>query len=43
MVALKGIMRKQLIEVIVNSGDYVIEEVSISPFELQKADELFIK
>ncbi|WP_040253603.1 aminotransferase class IV [Psychroserpens mesophilus] len=39
---LKGIMRKQLIEVIVNSGDYVIEKASISPFELQKADELFI-
>jgi branched-chain amino acid aminotransferase len=39
---LKGIMRKQIIEVIVNSGDYVIEEASISPFELQKADELFI-
>ncbi|WP_431135350.1 aminotransferase class IV [Psychroserpens mesophilus] len=39
---LKGIMRKQLIEVIVNSGDYVIEEGSITPFELQKADELFI-
>ncbi|MEY8848765.1 aminotransferase class IV [Psychroserpens sp. XS_ASV72] len=39
---LKGVMRKQLIEVIVNSGDYVIEETSISPFELQKADEMFI-
>ena len=39
---LKGIMRKQLIEVIVNSGDYIIQEASISPFELQKADELFI-
>ncbi|NRA92499.1 MAG: aminotransferase class IV [Psychroserpens sp.] len=39
---LKGVMRKQLIEVIVNSGDYIIEETSISPFELQKADELFI-
>ena len=39
---LKGIMRKQIIEVIVNSGDYVVEETSISPFELQKADELFI-
>jgi branched-chain amino acid aminotransferase len=39
---LKGIMRKQIIEVIVNSGDYVVEEASISPFELQKADELFI-
>lgn len=39
---LKGIMRKQIIEVIVNSGDYTVEENSISPFELQKADELFI-
>lgn len=39
---LKGIMRKQIIEVILNSGDYVLEEASISPFELQKADELFI-
>jgi len=39
---LKGIMRKQIIEVIANSGDYIIEEASISPFELQKADELFI-
>ena len=39
---LKGVMRKQLIEVIANSGDYIIEEASISPFELQKADELFI-
>ncbi|MBR9915588.1 MAG: aminotransferase class IV [Algicola sp.] len=39
---LKGIMRKQIIDVILNSGDYVLEETSISPFELQKADELFI-
>lgn len=39
---LKGIMRKQIIEVIANSGDYMVEEASISPFELQKADELFI-
>ncbi|MFT5245164.1 MAG: branched-chain amino acid aminotransferase [Glaciecola sp.] len=39
---LKGIMRKQIIEVIVNSGDYTVEEASISPFELQKADELFM-
>ncbi|MEM5566930.1 aminotransferase class IV [Psychroserpens sp. AS72] len=39
---LNGIMRKQIIEVIANSGDYTIEEASISPFELQKADELFI-
>jgi branched-chain amino acid aminotransferase len=39
---LKGVMRKQLIDVIMNSGDYVLEEASVSPFELQKADELFI-
>ena len=30
------------IDVILNSGDYVLDESSISPFELQKADELFI-
>lgn len=39
---LKGVMRKQLLDVILNSGDYILEEASISPFELQKADELFI-
>ncbi|MBU3821588.1 aminotransferase class IV [Flavobacteriaceae bacterium XHP0103] len=39
---LKGIMRKQLIEVIKNSPDFNFLEESISPFELQQADELFI-
>ncbi|WP_460218521.1 aminotransferase class IV [Psychroserpens sp. MEBiC05023] len=39
---LNGVMRKQVKDVILNSGDYVLEEASISPFELQKADELFI-
>lgn len=39
---LNGIMRKQIIDVVLNSGDYVLDESSISPFELQKADELFI-
>ena len=40
---LKGIMRKQLIDIIKTLGDsYTLEEVSISPFELQQADELFI-
>jgi len=39
---LKGIMRQQIVDVILNSGDYVLEETSISPFELQKADELFM-
>lgn len=38
---LKGIMRKQLIEIITKLEDYELLEVSISPFELQKADELF--
>jgi branched-chain amino acid aminotransferase len=39
---LKGIMRKQLIEIIQSLPEYTFEESSISPFELQKADELFI-
>ncbi len=37
-----GIVRKQLIEICKTSSDMEIKEVSISPFELQKADELFI-
>ncbi len=39
---LKGVMRKQIIELIEKSPDYDFEEASISPFELQKADELFV-
>jgi len=39
---LKGIMRKQLIEIIKTIPEYELIEVSISPFELQKADEIFI-
>ncbi len=39
---LRGIIRKQLIEIIGKLDDYSLEETSISPFELQKADELFI-
>lgn len=39
---LKGVMRKQMIEILEMIPDYNIEETSISPFELQKADELFI-
>ena len=39
---LKGIMRKQIIELIAQLPDYELEEASISPFELQKADALFI-
>ncbi len=39
---LKGILRNQIIEKIKLMEDYDIEEASISPFELQRADELFI-
>ncbi|MEL6813140.1 MAG: aminotransferase class IV, partial [Bacteroidota bacterium] len=39
---LNGILRKQLISIIGQLPDYVLEEASISPFELQKADEMFI-
>ena len=38
----KGIIRKKIIEIISKSELFSIEEVSISPFDLQKADELFI-
>ncbi len=39
---INGILRKQLILLIEKTENYSIEERSISPFELQKADELFI-
>jgi branched-chain amino acid aminotransferase len=39
---LNGITRKQVIAILKDLNDYEIEEASISPFELQKADELFI-
>lgn len=39
---LKGILRQQLIEIINLLPEYTLEETSISPFELQKSDELFI-
>ncbi|WP_298238756.1 aminotransferase class IV [uncultured Algibacter sp.] len=39
---LKGVMRKQIIEIINSIPEYEVIEESISPFELQKADELFI-
>lgn len=38
----KGVMRKQIIELIANNKDYEFVEESVSPFELQKADELFL-
>jgi len=39
---LKGIMRKQVLEIIKKIPDFECVEASISPFELQKADELFV-
>ena len=39
---LKGVMRTQIIGLLKNNPNYEFEEASISPFELQKADELFI-
>ena len=38
----KGIIRKKLIEVISKDSNYDLFETEISPFELQKADEVFI-
>lgn len=37
-----GIIRKKLIELIAKTSEFSIEERSVSPFELQKADEIFI-
>lgn len=39
---IKGIMRKQLIEMVKEIDELEMIEASISPFELQKADELFL-
>ncbi|WP_299556015.1 aminotransferase class IV [Seonamhaeicola sp.] len=39
---LKGIMRKQIMDILKKIPDYELEEASVSPFELQKADEIFI-
>ena len=39
---LNGIMRKQIIELLKKMEGIELKEVSISPFDLQKADELFV-
>ncbi|MCG1036435.1 aminotransferase class IV [Polaribacter sargassicola] len=39
---IKGITRKKVIEIITKNKDFTLEETSISPFEIQKADEVFI-
>jgi len=39
---LRGIIRKQLLGILPLLEEYTFEEAAISPFELQKADELFL-
>jgi len=39
---IKGIARNKVIEILSKNKDYTVEETSISPFEIQKADEVFI-
>lgn len=39
---LKGVMRTQLLNMVKDLPDFELIEASISPFELQKADELFV-
>ncbi|MCF8714660.1 aminotransferase class IV [Joostella atrarenae] len=39
---LNGVLRKQLIEIIGKTEDLEFQEAEISPFEIQKADEMFI-
>ncbi|MGB5944199.1 MAG: aminotransferase class IV [Leeuwenhoekiella sp.] len=39
---LRGIIRKQLLDMLKTLDGFTVEEAVISPFELQKADELFI-
>ena len=39
---LDGVMRKQILKLLLELPDYLIDQTPISPFELQKADELFI-
>ncbi len=39
---INGIMRKKLLEILEKLDTYTVKEASISPFDLQKADELFI-
>ena len=40
--ALNGVIRKKIMEIVESIEGYTLEERSISPFELQKADALFI-
>ena len=39
---IKGVVRKKIIEILNKNEEYSISETSISPFEMQKADEVFL-
>ncbi len=39
---LNGIIRKKVLEILRKLPEYLVKEAAISPFELQKADELFV-
>lgn len=39
---IKGVVRKKIIEILNKNESYSIVETSISPFEMQKADEVFL-
>jgi branched-chain amino acid aminotransferase len=39
---IKGISRKKVIEILETHTEYTLEETSISSFDLQKADEVFL-
>ncbi|PHR69360.1 MAG: aminotransferase class IV [Lutibacter sp.] len=39
---IKGVIRKKIIDILEKHTDFTVEEREISPFELQKADELFV-
>jgi branched-chain amino acid aminotransferase len=39
---IKGVVRKKIIEILNKNEEYTIVETSISPFEMQKADEVFL-
>jgi len=39
---IKGIVRNKVLEILSKNEEFQVEETSISPFEIQKADEVFI-
>ena len=39
---LNGILRKQIFAILAKLPDYILEEAPVSPFELQKVDEMFL-